>query len=298
MHNRIMSTVPEAVLVWYAANARNLPWRAPGTTPWAVMTSEFMLQQTPVRRVLPVYTSWLDRWPTPTSLAAEPAGEAVRAWGRLGYPRRALRLHAAARIIQDRHRGEVPLVLSELRALPGVGEYTAAAIASFAHGQRHLVLDTNVRRVLSRVLDGRAQPPPRPTAAERAAASATLPNDADLAARWSVAVMELGALVCSPTRPACHACPIADACTWRTAGYPISSHPAQRSQKYAGTDRQARGRLLAMLREAPGALPRSSLERAWSDAEQRERALDSLVADGLVEPLSAGTFRLPGLSTR
>src|SRR3954470_7118450 len=134
---------------WYADNARDLPWRRPDVSPWAVLVSEVMLQQTPVARVVPAWQEWMQRWPTPADLAAEPAGEAVRAWGRLGYPRRALRLHTAARAIVEQHGGEVPASYDDLRALPGVGDYTAAAVATFAHGRRHVVLDTNVRRVLA-----------------------------------------------------------------------------------------------------------------------------------------------------
>ncbi|MBA2532678.1 MAG: A/G-specific adenine glycosylase [Nocardioidaceae bacterium] len=290
-----MSPAQQALLDWYAATARDLPWRAPGASPWAVMVSEFMLQQTPVTRVLPVFTTWLGRWPTASALAADPAGEAVRAWGRLGYPRRALRLHSAARVITDRHAGEVPLDLADLRSLPGVGEYTAAAIASFAHRQRHVVLDTNVRRVLSRAHDGRARPSASVLAVERTRAAALLPADARTAARWSVAVMELGALVCAPSKPACNACPLAESCSWRAAGYPPPAVPARRAQPYDGTDRQCRGRLLALLQTSPGAVPRPSLEEVWSDAEQRERALDGLVADGLVESLAGEMFALPGL---
>ena len=133
---------------------------APEATPWAVLVSEIMLQQTPVARVLPVYEAWLARWPTPASLAASPAGEAVRAWGRLGYPRRAIRLHATAQALVERHGGEIPSSVDALRALPGIGSYTAAAVASFAFGQRHAVLDTNVRRVLARLINGRERPPP------------------------------------------------------------------------------------------------------------------------------------------
>src|SRR3954462_314082 len=118
------------------------------------MVSEFMLQQTPVYRVLPAYRSWLERWPKPVDLAAAAPGEAVRAWGRLGYPRRALRLHAAAQAIVDRHDGEVPASYDDLIALPGIGDYPASAIASFAFGGSHAVLDTNVRRVLARTVSG------------------------------------------------------------------------------------------------------------------------------------------------
>ena len=225
----------------------------------------------------------------------ERAGEAVRAWGRLGYPRRALRLHSAAGVITDRHAGRVPLDLADLRSLPGVGEYTAAAIASFAHRQRHVVLDTNVRRVLSRAFNGCAQPAQSLRAAERTRAAALLPDDAQTAARWSVSVMELGALVCAPSKPACSGCPLVESCAWRAAGYPPSAVPGRRSQPYDGTDRQCRGRLLALLRTSPGAVARPSLAPVWSDAEQRERALDGLVADGLIEPLAGERFGLPGL---
>ena len=157
------------ILDWYAAHQRDLPWRRPEATPWAILVSEVMLQQTPVSRVLPVYGEWLARWPRPADLAAAPAGEAVRAWGRLGYPRRAIRLHLTARALVDRHEGQVPVSLEALRALPGIGAYTAAAVASFAFGQRHAVLDTNVRRVLGRVADGRELPPPSPSAGRTAA---------------------------------------------------------------------------------------------------------------------------------
>ena len=177
------------VLEWYAGNARDLPWRSPGTTAWGVLVSEVMLQQTPVARVEPVYRAWLERWPTPAALAQEPAGEAVRAWGRLGYPRRALRLHAAATEVVARNDGRLPTSYAGLRALPGVGDYTAAAVASFAHGARHAVLDTNVRRVLARAVGGAEQPAPAVTAAERARAEAVVPDEPAVAARWAVAVM-------------------------------------------------------------------------------------------------------------
>ena len=217
----------------------------------------------------------------------------MRAWGRLGYPRRALGLHQSAVIIAERHSGRVPLDIDELRALPGVGEYTAAAIAAFAHRQRHVVLDTNVRRVLARLVQGRAEPPPTPTAAERATARQLLPADAATAARWSVAVMELGALVCRP-KPACGACPVSHRCAWRAAGYPALPS-VRRVQSYVGTDRQCRGALLGVLRDASGAVPRAALERVWPDHAQLQRALDGLTADGLVETTPGDRFGLPGV---
>jgi A/G-specific adenine glycosylase len=276
------------VLEWYDANARDLPWRRTSASAWSVLVSEFMLQQTPVSRVLPVHEAWLARWPTPADLAAEPTGEAVRAWGRLGYPRRALRLHAAATAIRDQHAGEVPAEYDDLRALPGVGDYTAAAVAAFAHGRRHPVLDTNVRRVLARAVSGVEFPARSVTRAERDVAEALLPDDPPTAATWSVAVMELGALVCTADRPRCGACPVASLCAWNAAGRPAYDGPPRPVQTYAGTDRQCRGRLLAVLREAEGAVPEARLDAVWEDEEQRRRCLDSLLADRLAVRTAAG----------
>ena len=270
------------ILEWYADHQRDLPWRRPGASAWSVMVSEFMLQQTPVARVLPVHEAWLDRWPTPADLADEEAGEAVRAWGRLGYPRRALRLHAAATTIRDQHGGEVPESYSELLALPGVGDYTAAAIAAFAHGQRQVVLDTNVRRVLARTLSGVEFPAPAVTRADRELAGSVLPEDDASAATWSVAVMELGALVCTAVNPACPRCPVADLCAWQVAGRPAYDGPARKVQTYAGTDRQCRGRLLGVVRDSDSAVLAGRLDHVWADGVQRERALKSLIADGLL----------------
>ncbi|MEV0590201.1 A/G-specific adenine glycosylase [Nonomuraea cavernae] len=280
------------ILEWYDSNARDLPWRAAEATPWGVLVSEIMLQQTPVARVLPMWHEWMDRWPTPKALAAEPPGEAVRHWGRLGYPRRALRLHACARAITDDHGGEVPSDHATLLALPGIGEYTAAAVASFAYGGRHAVLDTNVRRVFARAVRAEEYPPTATSAAERRLAEALLPELG--AARWGVAVMELGALVCTSRGPKCADCPIAHACAWRLAGKPPHTGPARKGQTYAGTDRQCRGRLLAVLRAAHGPVPKEALDTVWDDAVQRERALDGLITDGLAEHLDDGTYRLPG----
>src|ERR1700729_3986621 len=226
----------EPVLAWYSHSARDLPWRAPDATPWSVLVSEIMLQQTPVARVLPEYLRWIARWPTPVALAAEPAGEAIRQWGRLGYPRRALRLHETATILTARHGGMVPADLDALLALPGIGSYTAAAVASFAFGQRHAVLDTNVRRVLARLVGGQARPRSTPSLAERRMAEALLPDEPAVAARWSVAVMELGAMVCTAANPRCTACPVAGHCAWLAAGRPEEPQAAarRRAQRYEG----------------------------------------------------------------
>ncbi|WP_256206391.1 A/G-specific adenine glycosylase [Nocardioides luteus] len=288
-----MTELHDAVLDWYDANARDLPWRSATATPWSVMVSEFMLQQTPVSRVLPIHEAWLERWPTPADLAAEPTGEAVRAWGRLGYPRRALRLHAAATAIVEHHGGEVPDSYDELIALPGVGDYTAAAIATFAYDKRHVVLDTNVRRVFARTLSGVEFPAQSVNKAERELAAGVLPQDEPTAATWSVAVMELGALVCTAANPSCARCPVTDLCAWRAAGHPAYDGPPRKVQTWAGTDRQCRGRLLAVLRDADSPVHRSRLDVVWSDETQRKRALEGLLKDNLATEVEPDFFALP-----
>lgn len=282
----------ETLLRWYDGAARDLPWRRPGTSPWAVLVSEVMLQQTPVARVEPVWLDWMQRWPTPAGLAAEPSGEAVRAWGRLGYPRRALRLHAAAVALVDRHDGDLPRTVPELLALPGVGAYTARAVAAFAYRQRHAVVDTNVRRVVARAVEGVADAPV--TAADLDLVLALLPEDPESAATASVAVMELGALVCTARAPRCPRCPLLDTCAWVLAGRPDLAAPVRRPQPFAGTDRQVRGRLLAVLRDSDGPVGADLLDQVWDDPVQRVRALSSLLADGLVERLPDGSYALPG----
>jgi A/G-specific adenine glycosylase len=286
--------IAEPVLDWYGEHARDLPWRRPGTSAWAVLVSEMMLQQTPVARVLPAYEAWLARWPTPADLAAAPAGEAVRMWGRLGYPRRALRLHEAAVAIAERHGGVVPAELAELLALPGVGAYTARAVASFAYGRRHPVVDTNVRRVVARAVQGQGDAGPPATARDLAAVAALLPAEPARAARFGVAVMELGALVCTARAPRCGRCPVRNRCRWRAAGCPPYEGPARPVQSFAGTDRQVRGLLLGVLRASDTPVPAAALDAVWSDPVQRARALDGLVADGLVDPLPTGRYALPG----
>jgi A/G-specific adenine glycosylase len=318
----------EPVHAWYLRAGRDLPWRTQGCHPWGILVSEVMLQQTPVIRVLPAWQAWLGRWPTPAALAADPPSEAIRMWNRLGYPRRALRLHAAAVEIVDRHGGEVPADHALLLTLPGVGGYTAAAVASFAFGHRHAVLDTNVRRVLARTVGGQANPAPTLTVAETDRARQLVPDEPAAASGWAVAVMELGALICTARAPRCVDCPVADLCRWRAAGYPPYDGPARRGQTYAGTDRYVRGLILAMLRAAPDAVAyqdlvatmpvgvlrdreqrdreqrdreqrdreqrdREQRDREQRDREQRDRCLDALVADGLAEPLPGNRFCLP-----
>jgi A/G-specific adenine glycosylase len=273
----------ERVNAWYCATARALPWReVPPPSPWEALVLEVMLQQTPVARVLAPWREWIDRWPTPADLAAAEPAAVIRAWGRLGYPRRALRLREAAQAIVTRHGGEVPSTVDELSALPGVGPYTSAAVAAFTFGRRVVVLDTNVRRVLARAVGGEALPPPSPRVAEWARAEAVLPVDPAESVTWNMAAMELGALVCTARSPACAECPIQGECAWRAAGCPPDVHAAaRRPQAWAGSDRQARGTLLAALRDRADGLDEAALLSRWGDGAQAARALDALVADGL-----------------
>ncbi|GAA3759403.1 A/G-specific adenine glycosylase [Microbacterium kribbense] len=281
---------------WYRAHARDLPWRRAAFHSrfggWGVLVSEFMLQQTPTGRVIGPLDAWLARWPTPAALAAEAPAEAVRQWANLGYPRRALRLHRAAGQIRDRHAGIVPRQVEALIALDGIGDYTARAVAVFAYGDRHPVVDTNTRRVLVRACDGRAHPGP-PSRRDLDRMAAVLPADDAEAAVMNAATMELGAVVCTVRSPRCDICPIAHACAWRAAGYPDTGDARRKQARYTGSDRQARGAVLKQLRDAAaGAVRQDAVIADWPDRHQRDRAIDSLIADGLAEA-SEGMLHLP-----
>jgi len=278
---------------WYHRNRRDLPWRRDGFTAWGTLVSEFMLQQTPVNRVIPHLEEWLRRWPAPADLAAVPPGEAVRAWRTLGYPRRALWLHACAVAITEHHGGVVPDRVDDLLALPGIGDYTARAVAVFAYGERHPVVDTNIRRVIARAVEGRGEPGPPSARRDLAAMEALLPPDRAAAAAFNAAMMELGAVVCVARSPRCDGCPLRGACAWRSAGYPEYAGPRKAVQKkYEGSDRQVRGLLLAELRGSRIPVSAAELEAVWEDATQRERALAGLVADGLAVAVTGG-YTLP-----
>jgi A/G-specific adenine glycosylase len=287
-------TLADDATTWYDQNARDLPWRQPGTSPWGVLVSEVMLQQTPVVRVEPAWRSWMTRWPTPAALAEDPPSEAIRMWGRLGYPRRAMRLHACAVAMVERHGGTVPDDLEQLLALPGVGTYTGRAVATFAYGQRHPVVDTNVRRVVARAVEGKPDAGPATTPADLTAMAELLPVEPSRAARASIAFMELGAIVCTARAPRCPLCPFEAVCAWRQSGAELPAGPSRKPQKYAGTDRQVRGLLLEVLRHETGPVPRQRLDLVWADEVQRARALAGLVEDGLVEPLGADDYVLAG----
>lgn len=277
----LTSQVIEAICAWFDANGRDLPWRRPGTSAWGVLVSEVMSQQTPMSRVIGPWHEWMNRWPTPDDLAEEDSGEAVAAWGRLGYPRRALRLHSCAVTIATEHDGVVPNSYDELVALPGIGDYTASAVVSFAFGGRATVLDTNVRRLIARAESGIANCPTSVTRAERVVADALVPDEDARAAKWAVASMELGALVCTARSPQCEVCPIRDGCRWVIDGRPDNA-PARRGQPWKGTDRQCRGVIMDVVRNSPHGVKVQMALSAWPELDQASRCLESLLDDGLV----------------
>ncbi|PWJ63894.1 A/G-specific adenine glycosylase [Rathayibacter iranicus] len=285
----------DAIVAWFHTSARDLPWRREGFPAWGTLVSEFMLQQTPVVRVVPRLAEWLERWPTPSALASVPPGEAVRAWQSLGYPRRALRLHACAVALAEEHGDVVPDDVDALLALPGIGDYTARAIAVFAYGRRHPVVDTNVRRVIARAVDGAAEPGPPRTKPDLAAMAALLPEPLPEAAAFNAGMMELGATVCTARGPRCDVCPIRDLCRWRADGYPEHTGPVKARQKrFEGSDRQVRGLILAELRAEHGPVTAAQIETVWTDADQRSRALAGLLADGLATGGPDEGYLLPG----
>lgn len=282
-----MNPLEKPIVNWFKRNKRDLPWRT--TTPWGVMVSEYMLQQTPVNRVLPKWNEWMERWPTPADLAQATPAQVITAWGRLGYPRRALRLHAAAQIVAEDFNNEVPEDIETLKTLPGIGEYTAAAIAAFAFDQRTLVMDVNIRRVLTRVIDGNEHPKPAPTTREKARRLALLPEKN--AHIWAAATMELGALVCTSKNPKCELCPVISACNWRKNGYP-KSDLIRKSQDWHGTDRKCRGTIVQALRENES-LTENAIKKLWPEESQVEKALKTLQEDLLIEAISRKRYRLP-----
>jgi len=282
-----MNPLEKPIVNWFKRNKRDLPWRT--TTPWGVMVSEYMLQQTPVNRVLPKWIEWMERWPTPKDLAAATPAQVITVWGRLGYPRRALRLHAAAQIIAEDFNNEVPEDELTLQQLPGIGQYTAAAIAAFAFDQRTLVMDVNIRRVLTRVIDGNEHPKPAPTSRERARRLTLLPEKN--AHVWAAATMELGAIVCTSKNPKCELCPVISACNWRKNGYP-KSDLIRKSQDWHGTDRKCRGTIVQALRENES-LTENAIKKLWPEESQVEKALKTLQEDLLIEAISRKRYRLP-----
>ena len=277
---------------WFRRSARPLPWREPGMTPWGVLLSEIMAQQTPVARVAPMWTEWIERWPTPSALAATSPADIVRAWGKLGYPRRALNLHAAATRIRDEFEGRVPDDVDALESLPGIGSYTARAVAAFAFGQRVPVVDTNIRRVLARAVLGIAEPEPPRTRADMDLMDSVLPADPAESVSVNAGVMELGAVFCTARNPNCGECPIAEHCAWALAGFPANAGRTRTPQAmYEGSVRQARGAILALAR-ANTRITSADIDAAVPDSSKRDRALEGLLSDGLLVNAPRG-FSLP-----
>jgi A/G-specific adenine glycosylase len=286
--------IGELIADWYAAGHRDLPWRREGFGAWGILVSEFMLQQTQVARVIPRLEAWLARWPTPAELAAVPSGEAVRAWDRLGYPRRALALHGAAVAIADRHGGVVPADVDALLALPGVGPYTARAVAAFAYGMRVPVVDVNTRRVLARAVAGQGAAGPAHARRDHELMESVLPADPERARLVNAGAMELGQTVCLARTPRCDVCPLATVCAWRLAGSPDYDGPtAPRQKRFEGSDRQVRGLILRELRAGELPVPADAVDALWPDAVQRGRALAGLLRDGLVVGDAEGGYTLP-----
>ena len=309
---------------WWSRYARDLPWRFGRTTPWGVLVSEVMSQQTQMSRVVPYWTAWMRVWPDAASLAAAPKAEVITAWGRLGYPRRALRLQECARQVAGQYADRLPRDYDQLVALPGIGDYTASAVMSFAYGERIAVIDTNIRRVLSRVFLGRESKGGAASREERQLAWQVLPEDEDPeasdhrvngddrletadpqirsaawreppSARWNQAVMELGATVCVARKPACDICPLAGHCRFLKAGLPgLGSGRTRPRQRFAGTDRQIRGSILQALRQASGApVFRKDLKPLCDDEIRLDRCIASLDEDGLLEIGQDGRLSLP-----
>jgi A/G-specific adenine glycosylase len=288
----VPAALADELLAWSAHTRRDLPWRRT-RDPWAILVSELMLQQTQVARVVPKWEAFLARFPTVASCASAPAGDVVRLWAGLGYNRRALNLHAAARACVERHRGALPSTLAELQALPGIGPYTARAVAAFARGEDVGVLDTNAARVVAR-LGGRRL---RPKEAQ-AAADALVPAGEGWA--WNQAMLDLGATVCTRRVVRCGECPVAAHCAWHLAGHP-DPDPAEgsfgvsgRQSAFEGSDRQGRGRLVDALRLGPVAPSDLAAVMGWpDDAARADRVAATLVLDGLAEPAPEGSIDLP-----
>ena len=282
-----MSFYEKEITNWFKKNQRDLPWRK--TDAWGVLVSEIMLQQTPVARVLPVYTEWMKRWPTPRDMAKASGGDVITAWGRLGYPRRALRLLECAKVISSDYNNRIPETEMELRKLPGIGEYTAAAIVAFAFKERSLVLDINIRRLFARAIDGVEVPTSSINKSERKDRAALIPTRNPHL--WAAATMELGALICTAAKPKCELCPIANQCRWRSLDYPKSDAP-KRTQSWNGTDRQCRGVIVQALRENK-TVSKKELSKLWSLQPQFEKALVSLEKDGLITSPKKSYYSLP-----
>jgi A/G-specific adenine glycosylase len=268
-----ISTVQRRLLDWYAEHARDLPWRKT-SDPYAILVAEIMLQQTQVERVIPKWHAWLAQFPTLTHLARASRADAIRAWQGLGYNLRAVRLHALATQVVAEHAGELPRTLDGLLRLKGIGRYTAGAVACFGFGQQVSCVDTNVRRVLSRVFA--ASP-----AAVDSLADTILPPASAYA--WNQALMDLGATICRAERPLCLMCPLLEVCA--TPGVQARPRRTTGGGTFVGSTRYFRGRILDALRTVPagsGLVLNDLAREVAAPAEQLQPLLDRMIVDGLI----------------
>lgn len=317
-----------SVALFWQTRARDLPWRFGRTTPWGVLVCEVMSQQTQMSRVVPYWTAWMQTWPDAQSLSCATAAEVITAWGRLGYPRRALRLQECARVVANEYHNSLPRSYEELIALPGVGDYTASAVLSFAYGEQVAVIDTNIRRVLTRTFAGVESHGGSTTRADRELAAAVLPksdfdaasNDSSPAAPtcaptqssptctssvWNQSIMEIGATLCTAQSPQCDTCPLQRWCRFKAAGFPgLGARRTRPQQRFVGTNRQVRGIILQALRKAHSSqissqhtqqhsLQRNEINALWSNQAQLGECIASLDNDGLIVVLEDGTVTLP-----
>nr|WP_240680317.1 A/G-specific adenine glycosylase [Alloscardovia theropitheci] len=274
----------EPLSAWWDENARDFPWRFGKTSSWGVLISEVMSQQTPMSRVLPYWNTWMSVWPEPADLARATPAEVITAWGTLGYPRRALRLRECAQTIVKRHNGKVPSTYEELTALPGIGDYTASAVLSFYFHQRITVIDTNIRRVLSRSVEGTESLGGSATVQEKKIANLALPDDTHASVIWNQATMELGATVCTAKNPLCDDCPLQEKCVFLAAGKPgLGQKRTRPRQSFTGTNRQVRGLILKALRSnISHKLEYSDVQKIWDNHAQLDECIASLDEDGLI----------------
>ncbi len=305
----IRQQIQQRLLAWFTTTARDLPWRHT-RDPYRILIAEIMLQQTQVDRVLPKYAAFLQIFPDLETLATAPTADVIRQWAGLGYNRRAVNLQRTARQVLEEHHGTFPQDMDSLQQLPGIGPYTAGAIACFAFEQDVAFLDTNMRRVLHRCLIGAE--PPNPPLKERAMlelAAALVPIGAGW--QWNQALMELGALVCTATTPACTDCPLQAYCTartsWQTSETEYRQTPrkkpaasiAERRAPFIGSNRYYRGRLIDVLRSLPAGTSLSLdqigqyIHPETEPSNEWVRALiEGLARDGLVELIDE-QVRLP-----
>lgn len=289
------SRLQRLLLAWYRNDARSLPWRRT-PDPYCILVSEVMLQQTQAARVEPVYAAFVARFPTVDDLAAAPLDDVVTQWAGLGYNRRAVSLHRAARTIVERHGGRVPADLDALRALDGVGDYTARAVLAFAYGHEVAPVDVNVARVLARAAAGH----PQTRRQAQSLAESLLPSGR--AAEWGQSLMDLGARYCTARAPRCEACPVAAACSWRLARAddpdgatdPAATTAARARPQgvFAGSNRFHRGQLVDALRRGPVACDEVAAAAGCDDGPRVAAITRDLVDDGLAE-WSDGMLRLP-----